>query len=739
MPVSPSASPASGAIKRLRILLVASLVVPALLFGAAIWQERRVLLAEAARQAERSAEVLEQHAAAAFHTYDLIFARIYEHLRAAPDEDEAARHAYLATIDREVKEVSSLFLVDAGGQVTAHSRYFPLSPTEVRDRDYFRMLDPTASESSLGLGSGALQSLDASGLAIGVPNTGRLSSTPKLNIARPLATAGGRFAGIIAISVAQEYFEAFHRKLSYSEGDSMALVRADGVVLARSPTLSGEQMKQALSPENQQAVMGRLLGAETKFSLSIDGIERIVAFRKLAAYPVYVGYGLSTAAVFAAWHLHLFIYGGVALLAALTLFGATWQALRAAREEALARASLVDEMARREAAEAALRQAQKMEAVGQLTGGIAHDFNNLLAVVLGNLELLAKRLPDDPRLRRYVEGGLQGARRGAALTQRMLAFSRRQDLKSETVDLSALVAGMTDLLVRSLGSTISVETRFPAQLALARIDAHQLEAALLNLAVNARDAMPRGGTIVIDAREETVAGGVPVGLAAGRYVVVAVSDTGEGMDAATLARAAEPFFTTKAVGKGTGLGLAMVHGLAAQSGGTLRIESMPGRGTTVELWLPVADESIVPPVASRTLAPRASARSCRVLLVDDDLLVLEGTAAMLEDLGHQVVKASSAREALTFLRAGTPVDLVITDQMMPGTTGVELAADAAALRPGLPILLASGYAELSEADAASLPRLSKPFTQAALAQAVADLTRPGGTVVPMPRRSLDAS
>ncbi len=734
MSAHPSAIPASGTVRRLRVLLAASLVVPALLFGAAIWQEHRVLLAEAGQHAERSAEVLEQHASAAFHAYELIFARVDEHLRTAPREGEAARHAYLAAIDHELKEVGSLFLTDADGRITAHSRFYPVPVTNVGDRDFFRML--TRAEVEPAGGDGAVPSLDASGLAVGTPNTGRLSGSLKLNIARAARTPDGRFAGAITISVAQEYFEAFHRTLSDSPGDSMALVRADGTVLARSPSLNTDQMQQALSPGNQQAVMARLLGGATTFASTLDGVERIAVFRKLAAYPIYVGYGLNTAAVLGPWRLHVLIYGGVALLAALTLCGVTWLALSAAQEEARARTILVDEMGRREAAEAALRQAQKMEAVGQLTGGIAHDFNNLLAVVLGNLELLAKRLPDDPRLRRYVEGGIEGARRGAALTQRMLAFSRRQDLKFEAVDLPALVAGMTDLLVRSLGSNITVETRFPVRLAPARVDAHQLEAALLNLAVNARDAMPGGGTIVIAGREAADGPERPPGLASGPYVVLAVTDSGEGMDAATLARAAEPFFTTKVVGKGTGLGLAMVHGLAAQSGGTLRIESTPGRGTGVELWLPVSPDAATPAAAPAPIP--AAGRACRVLLVDDDPLVLEGTAAMVEDLGHHVVRTGSAREALGVLRAGTPVDLLMTDHAMPTMTGLELAREVAVLRPGLPILLASGYAEVSEADVACLPRLPKPFTQAALAHAIADVTRAesvGGTVVRLPRRS----
>ncbi len=737
--------------RRLRILLAASLVLPALLFTGAVWQERRLLMHEAARRVDRTAEVLEEHTAAAFHAYELIFARVDEHLRTIPDEDEAARHAYLASIDHELKEVGSLFLVDAAGRVTAHSRFFPVPVTNVSDRDYFRMLAPAVREirrdTRQGAGDGTQRddgpsaTLDGSGLAVGVPNAGRFSGNTKLNIARATVTSDGRFEGAISISVAQDYFGAFQRKLSASPDDSMALIRADGSILTRSPSLTSDQMGEALSRDNSRAVLTRLAGGVTTFVSPIDHIERISSYRKLADYPIYVGYGLSTADVLRPWRVHLVVYGIVASIAASMLSYVTWLALQAAQDEARARVDLVAEMGRREVAETALRQAQKMESVGQLTGGIAHDFNNLLAAVLGNLELLAKRLPDDPRLRRYVDGAIEGARRGASLTQRMLAFSRRQELRLEAVDLSSLVRDMADLLVRSIGPAIRVETRFPVRLAPAHVDANQLESTLLNLVVNARDAMPGGGDIVIGGRAETVGPANPQGLSAGHYVVLVVSDTGEGMDATTLARATEPFFTTKVVGKGTGLGLAMVHGLAAQSGGTLRILSTPGQGTTVEVWLPVSEDvsgsaSEPPPPPVMAVMP-----SLRVLLVDDDPLVLASTSAMLEDLGHVVSEVDSAQRALEVLRAGKPVDIVITDQMMPGMTGLELASEIDGLRPGLPMLLASGFAELSEVEAVRLPRLSKPFSQATLAHAILDLRPPemsGSTVTPLPRRGIDA-
>jgi len=367
----------------------------------------------------------------------------------------------------------------------------------------------------------------------------------------------------------------------------------------------------------------------------------------------------------------------------------------------------------------ALLQSRKMEALGQLTGGIAHDFNNLLMAVLGSLELLRKRMPDQAPLLRLLDNAMLGARRGVSLTQRMLAFARRQELKSIPVDIPALVAGMADLMQRALGPDIRVETDFPAALPPVRTDPDQLATALLNLAINARDAMPQGGRITIAAAEAAVEPPWTGVLLPGSYVRVTVTDTGSGMDEATLARATEPFFTTKGVGQGTGLGLPMVHGLAEQSGGRLALISRPGAGTTVELWLPATvvgteggDGADLP-----DRAPSAS-RRLTVLAVDDDGLVLTSTSAMLEDLGHQVFEAGSAAEALDILAGQPGIDLVITDHAMPQMTGAELAQAIARRWPAVPVILATGFAELPAGPAADLPRLPKPFDQEELRRVI---------------------
>ncbi|PDT04797.1 hybrid sensor histidine kinase/response regulator [Rhizobium chutanense] len=365
-----------------------------------------------------------------------------------------------------------------------------------------------------------------------------------------------------------------------------------------------------------------------------------------------------------------------------------------------------------------LFQSQKMEAIGQLTGGIAHDFNNLLMAVLGSLEILKKRMPQDLSLTSLVDNAVQGAQRGAALTQRMLAFSRRQELHMEPIDVSGLVRGMMDMLSRSLGPLTVIETSFPVRLPTIRTDPNQLEMAILNLVVNARDAMPSGGRIMLRASEETVSPGKRA-LPPGRYIRIAVIDEGEGMDAKTMEQAITPFFTTKGVGKGTGLGLSMVQGLASQSGGRLMLKSSLGEGTTAELWFPVVTAARVA-TAAADLPQRAdnASHGLRIVAVDDDALVLMNTTLMLEDLGHTVFEAMAGPEALEILRR-QPVDLVISDHAMPRMTGAQLAKAIRDEWPEMPIILATGYAELPEGTGIpNLPRLGKPFSQAQLAEAI---------------------
>jgi signal transduction histidine kinase len=374
----------------------------------------------------------------------------------------------------------------------------------------------------------------------------------------------------------------------------------------------------------------------------------------------------------------------------------------------------------REAALAQVHEMQKVESLGQLTGGVAHDFNNLLMAVLGNLEILRKFIPDNPKLHRLIDGAIQGAERGATLTKRMLAFARRQELRPETVEVPKLVDSMVEMLRSSLGPGVQIVTQFDADLPATRVDPNQLELALLNLALNARDAMPRGGILTISAGRALVAVNDVPGLKAGEYVCIAERDTGLGMNEVTAKRAMEPFFTTKGPGRGTGLGLSMVDGLVAQSGGAMRITSELGTGTTIELWLPVSERTTLEEASPAGPLRPDALRACRVLVVDDDPIVAAGTAAMLEDLGHRVIEASSAEVALQVLNSEVGIDFVITDHAMPGMTGTELAERIRHNWPGLPVVLASGYPEVP-GDELGLPRLSKPYRQEELARLLASL------------------
>lgn len=370
-------------------------------------------------------------------------------------------------------------------------------------------------------------------------------------------------------------------------------------------------------------------------------------------------------------------------------------------------------IAEREEAQKALRQSQKMEAMGQLTGGVAHDFNNLLTPIVGTLDMLQRRGVGGEREQRLISGAMQSAERAKTLVQRLLAFARRQPLQTVPVDVAKLVSDMGDLVASTTGPQIKVVVDAPDNLPAAIADLNQLEMALLNLSVNARDAMLEGGTMRISASTEQVDQGHRSKLAAGEYLCLSVADTGTGMDAATLARAVEPFFSTKGVGKGTGLGLSMVHGLASQLNGALTIQSAPGLGTNVELWLP---RSLSEPTPLLRVVEASEPRLIRgiALLVDDEELVRASTSYMLAELGYRVIEAASGEEAMALMDSGEAFDLLVTDHLMPGINGTDLARVVRASRPGTPILLVSGYAEREGLDP-DLPRLTKPFRKSELA------------------------
>jgi PAS domain S-box-containing protein len=366
-----------------------------------------------------------------------------------------------------------------------------------------------------------------------------------------------------------------------------------------------------------------------------------------------------------------------------------------------------------------LRQSQKLEAMGQLTGGVAHDFNNLLTPIMGSLDMLHRKGFGDDREKRLVSGALESAERARMLVQRLLAFARRQPLRRQPIDVSALLVEIGPLIGTTLGPRIALTIDAPTPLPPAFADRNQIEMALLNLAVNARDAMPDGGRLTVAAVTEDAATGHAAGLAEGAYVRVTVSDTGVGMDEETRSRAIEPFYSTKRSGEGTGLGLSMVHGLMNQLGGAMALTSEAGTGTQIDLWLPVSARPLI--VELRVAEETEAQASGTILLVDDQDLVRATTAHMLEELGFGIIHARSGEEALRLIGEGAMFDIVVTDHLMPGITGAELAQVIRARMPKAKILLVSGYAD--EAIAPDLPRLAKPFRAADLVERVQSLLR----------------
>jgi signal transduction histidine kinase/CheY-like chemotaxis protein len=391
-------------------------------------------------------------------------------------------------------------------------------------------------------------------------------------------------------------------------------------------------------------------------------------------------------------------------------------ATRMASDVADAVERLTREKRKRKTAEDALSRATRMEVLGQLTGGLAHDFNNLLTAILGNLELVEMRLGADQMLRKMVQTATRSAQRGAKLTEQLLAFSRRQHLASQPIDLNTAVSGMSEMLARTVGGGMELRTKLADDLWPALIDQTQVEVALLNLVLNARDAMGIGGTILVGTRNvRTDETNCSDDLAPGEYVVVSVADTGEGMTAKVLAKAFEPFFTTKEIGKGTGLGLSQVYGLARQSGGTVRIRSKPGAGTEVEIYVPRALGATKPesPRAEGDMAEATVRRRGTVLIVDDQEEVREIAAIHLESLGYEIVQAANGRAALDLLESGraAAVDVLLVDYAMPGISGAEVIRAAKRTRPDLPAVLMTGYADpdgLGE-DLRHAALLKKPF------------------------------
>lgn len=663
----------------LKALLGLSIVLPLLVFAGSSWHRYHQELEDAEGMAVKTVAALHEHTARVLDTHELILAQIDLHLagRSWPriEADSALRQELMA-MPRNLDQVRSIALLDRDGRIRMTSLGGTPANLDRADRDYF-----------------LVHREQAIGTYISTPFTSDILSERLIALSKRRSTSDGRFDGVIVVVVPVTYFTQFWERFAPTIGHVIPLVRADGHVIARYPASATPERLKTDGPFLGRALQ-RPQGVYRAVS-QVDGVERLNAYTQVRNYPLFISFSIETDAILSRWHESVAIYGAYALLAALALSGLSWIALRQYRaqlaasrrwQETASRLSV--EMTARETAEEALRQSQKMEAVGQITGGVAHDFNNLLQAIASNLHILSGKVPADAR--RFTEASMQAVERGSELVRQMMAFARRQSLEPRPVDVATLIAGMGTLLQKAVGDTVRIEVELQRHLDPVLVDATQTELAILNLAINARDAMAGGGRIAIAARNVAVAASGDGRIRPGDYVMLSVTDTGCGMTAETLARAFDPFFTTKEVGKGTGLGLSMVHGFINQSGGAVDIASQPGRGTTVSLYLP---KSLVAPEAERRRPAAAPAAGGKVvLLVDDDALGRMSTALALRELGYQVHEARDGEEALTVLARRAGIELMVTDYAMPGMTGVDLAAAVRASFPAMPVIMITGYA-----------------------------------------------
>ncbi len=699
----------------LRAMRVVSLLVPLAFLVILTYLDHRRLLAEAHADAARLSAVAKDHARNVIETDLLLLDRMADRIHGLGWTETlaqgAATHDWLRAMDERFAHISALQYADATGEVLLRSDAWPASPVRITGRDWFAAL-----------AGGAQVSF---GTSLHRPQTGVLNFV----IARRLESADGAFLGAAAGSILPDYFLDYWRTLTIDGRVPFALMRTDGQILIAQPseieslrTFAEALLPDAIGGPAPEDVGLRLLrlGARQEF---------LAAFRQIGRYPLLVTAVIPLDRIFATWWHNALITALTCLAAASGLSFATLLACRRWRSEQATLKALHVEAARREAAESGIAQAQRMEALGRLTGGFAHDSNNLLTAILGTVHLLERHLgPDmDARAGRLLGAMREAVNRSASLNRSLLAFARRQKLDPVSLDANALVQDFAPLMRRAIGEGQTLVLVLEPDLPPCRADAGQLETALLNLVTNARHAMPEGGTITLETRRARLDAVLlqdnPDALP-GQFIAVSVKDTGLGMDRTVKERAFEPFFTTKPPGRGTGLGLSQVFGFVRQLGGHVGLESTPGIGSRVTLYLPESDaptpQRHAAPAESGWLAPPARAR---VMLVEDDPEVREVASQMLEDAGLQVTAMPDGTKALDRIRRGEPFDVLFSDIIMPGgLDGIALAEAARALRPGLPVLLTTGYAGRGAFSSThAFEVLSKPYEQAALVKRIGAL------------------
>jgi two-component system NtrC family sensor kinase len=703
----------------LELLIGAVVVLPVALFAYAAWETYRALDAVATERVERTLDVLQEHALRVFQTIDRTIAETNEVLRGLSDDQIRAEEAWLHDRLRETHQalptIESIWAFDRDGRPLFSTTVLPVPPTlDNSDRDYFRA-----------------QATEDTGTFIGSVISARIGDHSFFVVSRRRPTRDGRFNGIVAMTVPPTNFRSFYARVVEGTALSAGLIRADGAFLARYPVVDDATSRLTTNSAFVKAIAVQPDRGSYTTATETEGIERRISYRKLPGYPVYVHAGFTNGALWDQLRSTMTAHLVFGLPATALLLLLSTLALRRTRE-------FLAETQRREIAEAALKQAQRLEALGQLTGGVAHDFNNLLTVVNGNVERLRRDIHDSRHVR-ALDAIDKAARRGSSLTRQLLTFSRMQTVVPVVVQLCRQLPKLREMLQSSLRGDIALTLDISDRLWPARVDLGELELAILNLAINARDAMPNGGTLTLSARNATLAGGSTIDDVRGDVVAISVRDTGIGIPTEILPKVFEPFFTTKEVGKGTGLGLSQVYGFAKQAGGTATVTSEVGRGTEITIYLPRSQEAADGEDEDRTSVHELRGEGT-ILLVEDNAEIAEVTKSNLEQLGYRVVQAMHADAALETIEKNRTIDLVFSDIVMPGAmNGLDLARRLRELRPELPIILTTGYSSaLNTATPAGFTLLSKPYDLHRLHEAIdSTLREHGAKVVPLITRRRD--